>query len=271
MMRGGALAALCALAVLLAGCAGRAAAPPQPPLPANLEQTTSPGRPVVASDQERARVHTDLGVAYLGEGRFEIALEQAQIALEALASHAPAHNLKGLVHMALGQNDPAEAAFRRAVDLDPGSPEIANNFGWFLCQTGRVKESFVYFNRVLRNPLYRTPARVLHNMGVCALIDKDDLGGESYLNRALRIDPNNPRAHYLLADLEYRRGHFGGARERIRKLHAMIEPTSETVWLSLRIDRKLGDRKSEAANTGILRSKFRDSPEYLMMMRGEFD
>ncbi|MBS3936846.1 MAG: type IV pilus biogenesis/stability protein PilW, partial [Sulfuritalea sp.] len=263
--------ALCALAWSLAGCAGKPTAPQQPAPSANLDQSVSPGRPVVASERERARIHTELGVAHLGAGQFEIALDQARIALEALDSHAPAYNLRGLVHMALGQNDQAEAAFRQAVRLDPASPEIANNFGWFLCQTGRVKESFPHFDRVLRNPLYRTPARVLHNMGVCALMDKDDNAGESYLLRALRIDPVNPRAHYLLAELDYRRGRLGDARDRLGKLHAMIDPTAETVWLSLRIDRKLGDRRSEAANTGILRSRFRDSPEYLMMMRGEFD
>jgi len=263
-------AAAIATAVFLTGCAGNAAAPKQEPLP-NLEQTTAPGGPVVAGEQERAKVHTDLGIAYLRDGKYEIALNEAQVALETLSSYAPAHNLKGLIHMALGQNDQAEPAFRQAVDLAPGNPEIANNFGWFLCQTGKVKESFTYFNRVLRNPLYKTPAKVLHNMGVCALMDKDDVAGESYLFRALKLDPNNLRAYYLLADIEYRRGRFEDARDWLKKLHAKIEPTSETVWLSLRIDRKLGDRKSEAANTGVLRSKFRDTPEYVLMMRGEFD
>ena len=60
-------------------------------------------------------------------------------------------------------------------------------------------------------------------------------------------------------------------RQELEKLHGKMEPTAETIWLSLRIDRKVGDRKSEAVNTGILRTKYRDSPEYILMMRGEFD
>jgi type IV pilus assembly protein PilF len=256
--------------LLTAGCAGNAAAPRQEPLP-NREQSTASGPPVVAGDSERAKVHTDLGLAYLRDGRYEIALNEAQIALDTFSSHAPAHNLKGLVHMALGQNEQAEAAFRQAVGLAPNNPEISNNFGWFLCQTGKIKESFAYFNQSLRNPLYKTPAKALHNMGVCALMDKDDVAGESYLFRALKLDPNNLRAYYLLADIEYRRGQYQEAREWLKKLHGKMEPTAETTWLSLRIDRKVGDRKSEAVNTGILRTKYRDSPEYILMMRGEFD
>lgn len=261
---------IAALAAILAGCAGNAAAPKQEPLP-NLEQATAFQAPVVADDQSRAKARTDLGIAYLRDGRYEIALEEAQKAISHASDYAPAHNLLALVHMALGQNEQADASFRRAIGLVPGNPEIANNYGWFLCQTGKVKASFTYFNQVLRNPLYKTPAKVLHNMGVCALLDKDDVAGESYLFRALKLDSNNLRAYYLLAEIEYRRGRFEDARSWLKKLHAKIEPTSETVWLSLRIDRKLGDRRSEAANMGILRGKFRDSPEYVQMMRGEFD
>lgn len=259
-----------ALALLVAGCAGTATAPKQEPLP-NLEQATSSGLPVVADERERAKVHTDLGMAYLRDGQYEIALQEARIALDALGSYAPAYNLKGLTHMVLGQNDLAEAAFRQAVSLAPDNPEIANNFGWFLCHTDKIKEAFGYFDQVMRNPLYKSPAKVLHNMGVCALMDKDDVAGESYLIRALKFDPDNLRAYYLLADIEYRRGNLLEARDWLRKLHGKIEPTAETTWLNLRIDRKLGDRKNEAANMALLRGKFRDSPEYVLMMRGAFD
>lgn len=259
-----------AASVLVIGCAKDAAAPRPEPL-ANLEQSTTLGPPVVADAQSRARARTDLGLAYLREGRYDIALEEARTALDIMSDYAPAHNLKGLLHMALGQNAEAEAAFRRAVGLAPNNPEFANNFGWFLCQTGRIKEAFVYYERAVRNPLYKSPQSVLHNMGVCALMDKDDVAGESYLFRALKLDPNNLRAYFLLADLDYRRGRYQDARDWLKKLHARMEPTAETVWLMLRIDRKLGDRRGEAANAGILRSKFRDSPEYMLLMRGEFD
>jgi type IV pilus assembly protein PilF len=261
---------IASFAFIMAGCTGFSAAPKQEPLP-NLEQSTAPQAPIVADDLSRAKARTDLGIAYLRDGRYEIALEEGQKALAHLSSYAPAHNLKGLIHMALGQNDQADAAFRQAISLAPGNPEIANNYGWFLCQTGKVKESFAYFNQVLRNPLYKTPAKVLHNMGVCALIDKDDVAGESYLFRALKLDSNNLRAYYLLAEIEYRRGRFGDARDWLKKLHGKMEPNAETIWLMLRIDRKQGDRKGEAANMGILRGKFRDSPEYVLMMRGEYD
>lgn len=260
------------LAFLVAGCAGdgsnSAGGSPRNEKP--IEQATLQA-PVPADERQRAKVHTDLGIAYLRDGKYEVALSEAQIALNALDSYAPAHNLLGLIHMALRQNEQAEASFRRAVNFAPNNPEISNNFGWFLCQSGKIKESFAYFNQVLRNPLYKTPAKVLHNMGVCAIMDKDDASGEAYLFRALKLDTNNLRAYYLLADLGYRNSRYDDARDWLKQLHAKMEPTAETVWLALRIDRKLGNRESEARNAGILRRKYRDTAEYQLMLRGEFD
>lgn len=255
---------------VLTGCGNAPAASRQESM-ADFESATAGGVPVAADPRERAKVHTELGMAYLSVGQFDVALTEALIAIDALDDHAPAHNLKGLVHLALRQNREAESSFRRALSLDPGNPEINNNYGWFLCQTGKIKDSYAHFDRALANPLYKTPAVAWRNKGICALMDKDDVAAESYLFRALKLDPNELRPYYLLAEIDYRRGRYEEAREWLRKLHEKIEPTAETVWLALRIDRKLGDRRSEAANMGLLRNKFRDSPEYQLMMRGAFD
>lgn len=259
-----------ALSGMTLGC-GHAPAPAKSePLP-NLEPLGALNAPPPADELTRVKARTELGIAYLNDGRYDIALEEAHKALSIKSDYAPAHNLMALVNMALGQNAQAEASFQEALRLAPNNPEFANNYGWFLCQSGRIKAAFPYFERALRNPLYKTPAVALNNMGICALMDQDDVAGESYLLRALKLDPDNLRAHYLLADLAYRRGQFAEAREWLQKLHAKIEPTAETVWLALRIDRKLGDRQGEAAQRALLRNKFRDSPEYVRMMRGEFD
>lgn len=257
--------------VLIAGCAGSGSNNPGSQRAEKPIEPQAAQPPIVADAQSRAKARTDLGLAYLRGGAYEVALNEAQLAIDALDSYAPAYDLLGMIYMALRQNEQAETNFRRAVGLAPNNPEIGNNYGWFLCQNGRIKESFTYFNQALRNPLYQTPAKVLHNMGVCALMDKDDANGEAYLFRALKLDASNLRAYYLLAELGYRKNRFHDARDWLRQLHARMEPTAETAWLALRIDRKLGNREGEARNAGILRRNYRDSPEYLQMSRGEFD
>lgn len=259
--------------LLCAGCAGNGVrnAASGPPAGVNAVEQSVSTQTETVDVRKRAKVHTELGQLYLRDGRYEVALEEARIALDAESSYAPAYNLMGMIYQALNQSDQAEANFQRALRLASGDPEINNNYGWFLCQTGRVKESFAYFNLALHNPLFQAPAKALSNAGVCSMMNKDDLNGEAYLFRSLKLDPSNLRAYYLLADISYRAKRYDDARDWLKQLHTKIEPTSETAWLALKIERKLGNRDGEANNMGILRRKYRDTPEYQQMLRGEFD
>lgn len=256
------------LAGLLAGCTTTGS--DQIAAAGSVDQAVSRQTPTTDA-QRRAKVHTELGMLYLREGRHEVALEEARIAIESESGYAPAHNLRGMVYMALGQNERAEQGFRQALNLAKGDPEINNDYGWFLCQTGKPKESLPFFQAAIGNPLYQTPGRALTNAGFCAMKGKDDRQAEEYLLRALRADRNSPTALYWLADIAYRSNRLADARQRMNELHALVEPNALSAWLGLRIERKLGDRGGEARYQGVLRSKYRDSDEYMKMSRGEFD
>ena len=221
--------------------------------------------------QKRAKVHTELGSMYLKDGRYAVALDEARIAVAADPGYAPAYNLQGLVHMYLNENRVAEDNFARALRLAPGDPEINNNYGWFLCQTDRERESMAYFQNAIRSPLYDTPGKPLTNAGLCSLRIKDDRAAEDFLLRALRNDAENVQALYWLADINYRSNRFGEARLRMADLHKLIEPNSESLWLALRIERKAGDREAEARYASQLRRKFPGSPEQQRLMQGQYD
>lgn len=255
------------LLLAFAGCTSNA---PRSSESDEVEQATS--RKTVTNDAtQRAKAHTELGRLYLDQALYEVALEEARIAIQSESGYAPAHNLMGLVYMALEKNELSEKAFRQALRLAPNDPEINNDFGWFLCQTGKARESLAHFRLVIGNPLYKMPVKPLTNAGLCALTLKEDKVAEDYLLRSLRIDRRNPVALYWLADIAYRDGRIAEAQQRIKELHVMMEPSAESAWLGLRIERKVGDREAEARYMGVLRRKYRESPEHQKMLRGEFD
>ena len=99
--------------------------------------------PAVGDARNRAKIHTELASLYFENANMAVALEEVRIALAADAGYAPAYNVRGLVHMYLRENGAADESFRRAVALAPGDPEVNNNYGWFLCQTGREREALV--------------------------------------------------------------------------------------------------------------------------------
>lgn len=222
-------------------------------------------------ERKRAKVHTELGALYAQDSRYAVALDEARIALSADSSYAPAYNLQGLVHMALGDRGAAEDAFRHAMSIAPNDPEINNNYGWFLCQTGREAESIAHFRMAYRNTLYNTPTKPQTNAGICLLGMKDYKGAEEHLNTALRLDPSNSLAHYWLAELYYQTNRLLEARQQLADLSSMMDPTVQIAWLGLRVERKLGDREGELRYTIMMRRKFSDTPQYQLMQQGRFE
>lgn len=249
--------------LVLAGCSGA------PTMPAS-EQPVSQ-QAATTETRNRAKIHTELGSLYLQDQRFGVALEEARVALAADSSYAPAYNLLGLVHMFLAENGPAEENFQRALRLAPQDPEINNNYGWFLCQSGREKQSIDHFMVAVKNPLYATPGRPLTNLGVCHMRLQDDRAAEESFLRALRADNGaNPQALYGLGEIYYRAGRHNDARRVLADLHKLTEPNAQSTWLALLVERKVGDREAEARHMSTLRRKFQGSPEYQKLMQGQY-
>lgn len=250
---------------MLTGCAGGMATSERTAEQAVSQQTA------ITDSQQRAKVHTELGALYLQKGNVAVALDEGRIALAADSSYAPAYNLMGLSYMQLRENASAEKSFEDALRQAPNDPEINNNFGWFLCQTGREQQSLVYFNNAIKNPLYSTPAMPNTNAGQCLLRIKDDQGAEEYFMRALRLEPGNVRALYFLADINYRQARYAVARQYLQELHKLTQPAAETLWLAVRIERKLGDREDELTYASQLNRKFHGSPEQIKLSQGKFE
>jgi type IV pilus assembly protein PilF len=261
-----AVAAFIACAAL-AGCA-------QNPVPAESRADTVDTGTVsgdITSPVNRARIHTELASLYFQRGNMAVALQELRTAVAADPNYAPAYDVFGLVHMDLHENDVAQKYFERAVALSPNDPDINNNYGWFLCRTGREEQSIGYFLTALKNPLYRTPARSYVNAGLCSLKKNGGSDAVGYFEHALRSDPNNLQALLNLAKLQYRRGQLKAARGYIGRYNKLVRPTAESLWLALRIERKLGNRGAEDSLAFELRRRFSGSPEYQDLLKDKFE
>ena len=224
----------------------------------------------VGDPRNRARIHTELASAYFERGNVGVALEELRTAIAADPNYAPAYSVLGLVHMDLHENDVAQRHFERALALSPNDPDINNNYGWFLCQTGHEQQSIAYFLAALKNPLYNTPARSYVNAGLCS-IKNNEADAINYFGRALRSEPDNLQALLNLASIQYKRGQLEVARGLIGRFNKLVEPTAESLWLALRIERKLGDKGAENSLAVQLRRRFSGSPEYQKLLKDQFE
>lgn len=220
--------------------------------------------------QASARIHTELAAQYYERAQLGVALEELEIALRAEPGYAPAFNVRGLVRMALHEFHLADEDFRKSLSLDSGDAEAHNNYGWFLCQRGRELDSIEHFMAALKNPLYQTPEKAYLNAGLCSRKGGNMKDAEEFLNKALRIQPNLPEALLGMADLGLANADYAGAKSYfLRFSQNNISPlTAENLWLAVRIERKLGDKKSEESYAAQLRQRFPDARETQLMQHG---
>ena len=179
-----------ALLIACGALTGCAQAPASSATQANTVETgTLTGE--VGDPRNRARIHTELGSAYFERGNMGVALEELHTAIAADPNYAAAYSVLGLVHMELRENTVAQQHFERAPAAYPNDPDINNNYGWFLCQTGREQQSIAYFLAALKNPLYNTPARSYANAGLCSL-KNNERDAIDYFEHALRSARQSP-------------------------------------------------------------------------------
>jgi type IV pilus assembly protein PilF len=217
-----------------------------------------------------AKVHTELAGLYYQRGQLGIALDELKNAMNADSDYAPAYNVRGLVNMALREDKDAEEDFKHSLDLDDTNSDAHNNYGWFLCQHDRAKEAIPQFMAALKNPLYTTPGLAYLNAGLCSRKAGNNKDAEDFLQKALQVQPGSTQALYALADLNYSNADYFSAKKYFAELSQKSDNlTAEQLWLGIRINRKIGDRNSEASYAMQLRNRFPDARETQMLIHGE--
>ncbi len=219
----------------------------------------------------RAKLHTELASLYFQNSNLIVALEELTIAISIDPNYAQAYSTRGLVLYHIKELESAEKDFRQALSLNEKDPEINNNYGWFLCRTGKERESIAFFMKAVNDPLYRTPEIAHLNMGVCYAKFGELALAEESIRKSLRLAPESLQAYFHLASISYQRAEYASARDYLMNVVRRSEPTAEVLWLLLRVERRLGDRNAENSLASQLRRKYPDSPEYQALQKGNFE
>jgi len=223
--------------------------------------------------RHRAKVHTELGAAYFQAGNPAVALEHLSTALNVDSGYYQAYSIRGLVYGSLKEYGKAEQDFQSALKIAPNDPEVNNNYGWYLCDTGKERQSIGYFLNALKNPLYETPGIAYANAGSCAMKAGDLDGAQHYLLQALQFAGDGGLgARLQLARLFYQRGNLDESRVYLGEvLKQMAAPSADALWLAIRIERRLGNKAAESGFAAQLRGRYPTSPEYQEFLKGNFE
>lgn len=221
--------------------------------------------------QKRAAIRMQLAIDYYQQGQQKVALEEIKQALLSAPDLVDAYNVRGLIFMDMGEKQLAEDNFLHALKLAPNNSDVAQNYGWFLCQNGREKQSMPYFEQVLKDPKYNTPSKTLNTAGMCSMKLKDNEAAERYFMLAFRIDPGNPSVNINIAKVLYGRGDYEKAHFYIDRMVKAEVFAPEVLWLAIKIETKRGDQFAVTSLATQLRRRHPNSKEYDLLQRGAFN
>ncbi|MBI5277872.1 MAG: type IV pilus biogenesis/stability protein PilW [Burkholderiales bacterium] len=252
-----------AAAALLGGCASQQSISDQ------QQQVVTPSDE--SDGRRRARIRLELAAGYFEQGKTDVALDELKQAIVADPTFPDAYNLRGLVFMRLGDMRQAEESFRRALALNSRDSNTLHNYGWMQCQQGRYDEAVRTFDQAMANPLYGDRAKTLMAQGLCLARSGRNDEAERSLSRAYELDAANPITGYNLAALLYRRGEFKRAQFYIRRLNNSELANAESLWLGIKVERRMDDRQAMAQLGEVLRKRFPQSRERQSFDRSAFD
>jgi len=214
-----------------------------------------------ASDGKLGKIHLELGIAYLRESNYTEAMNSLIKAEGYTPDNPRIYSALALLFDRLGEFDKAESNYQKAISLDESNSLIRNNYGAFLCARGRYKDAYVQYQAALDNPLYRTPEYAHTNAGLCALRSKDFKKAEAEFRAALQKNPQFSIALFHMAKLSFEKGRILQTRAYLQRFSEVSQQGPESLWLSIRVEKELGDLNAVASQSLLLRAKFPDSDE----------
>ncbi|MDH3947841.1 MAG: type IV pilus biogenesis/stability protein PilW [Gammaproteobacteria bacterium] len=205
--------------------------------------------------------NAQLGLAYINQGRYEIAQNKLKKAIEQNPDNAVAHHYMAELYRRLGEFDKAETHFKEALDLAPKNSSLLNNYGVFLCDAKKYKEAYTYFDKVLKDPLYPSKGSVYENIGLCAQSEGNLKTAEENLRFALRLNPQSPKSLLAMAQISFDKQKYAASRKYFYQYLENARHTPASLWLGILLENRSGNKNRVASYVVLLKGKYPDSEE----------
>ena len=241
----------------------------------SLTATGGEAEMVTESDEpdarKRARIRLELALGYFENGQTAIALDELKQSITADSNYPEAYSLRGLIYMRLNDFRLSEESFKRALTLNPRDSNIMHNLGWLYCQQARYAQAQQLFSQALANPQYGERAKTWRAQGLCQVRAGQLAEGEQSLFKSYEFDAGNPVTSYNLASLLFQRSDFARAQFYVRRLNNSELANAESLWLGIKVERRMENREAMMQLAGQLSKRFPKSREAEAYQRGAFD
>ncbi|HOB61010.1 MAG TPA: tetratricopeptide repeat protein [Candidatus Competibacteraceae bacterium] len=213
-----------------------------------------------------AEANFKLGIGYMQSGHFNVALEKLLKSLQYDENNPETHNAVALIYEEIREYGPAEAHYKRAIELRPDYTAAKINLAYFKCtrEPLRLSEGESEFQQIAADPANAgaNASEAYAGLATCAQKGNDPTQAETWARKAIEGNPNNIRALFALAQLSQSQGKTLQARAFLQRYHAQTRPTLQSLALGVAIESsKDGDTQLLREYTLLLKSQFPNSDE----------
>jgi len=234
-----------------------------------LSSCTMVTEKVNADLKKASSINAQLGLAYLQKKSYRVANEKLLKALKQDSENVNAHLYMAELQKTLEVKDKAEEYYKKALILAPKNSQVKNNFGVFLCSEGKYSESVLLFADVLKDPFYEDKIGVYENLGICEQQRGNMHLAEKHFRHALKLNNNLPKSLIGMTQISYDLGLYKPAKRYYSRFLALARQNPESLWIGILIERKYKNKDVVESYSTILRVKFPDSKEAILLDRLE--
>lgn len=155
-----------------------------------------------AKDKTDGKVHYTLGISYLREPNYSLALKEFLIAAKANPGDPNIHLSLGQTYQLMRSYEDAEKSYKKALRLSDDSFEAIcqNNLGALYLDMERWDDAVVYFSLAAKNLLFQNPDVAYAGIAYAHFNKGDVLTAITFYKKSLERNPSYATAHMRLAE-----------------------------------------------------------------------
>jgi tetratricopeptide (TPR) repeat protein len=180
---------------------------------------------LLPAPEENSDAGLEGAAALLGDGEIDRAIVAYTRILDSGQFQAQAYLGRGRANLAAGETETGLADLSRAAELEPDSPEIAEEMADGLFTRDRFDDAAESYSRAISIGGDNAKVRYRLAASLVQLGRADEAGPE--LEAALRLDPSHGEARFLYAKLLNAEGRYAEAEQEIRGARLRFDPGAE--------------------------------------------
>ncbi len=180
-------------------------------------------------ETDQARTHNERAKKLFEAGQFAEAEAEVREAIRLAPNWAALHDNLGTICSEQSKFQEALIHYVDALRIDPESPTVTYNLGYFLLQSGLDIAQLFLEKTLEREPLYPDARRALGDL----FLDRGEhTKAIAAFARAIEQNPKDSRARFRLSDIFWEQGDF---HESAQQLQAILQhnPKDAVAWHNL--------------------------------------